>query len=263
MATRQIRFSCAGGQGGISAALAVVTGALESGCFDASFKGTYSSRVIGGPTLGDVLINMEKKINYPCTIMGEVEFMISTANNSFQQYKDGIKIGGLAVIDPNLVYPNENDRKIIRFIEIPVIQIAVNEVGVVKTQSAIALGIAVKIINLLMNIKIDEEKALQSLIGTVRKPSQKVIDANKKAFLFGLKYAEEEYENLLEEEATILFVAMKIIGFAVESEVVEEEDAFEAFNIILKHILPKEKEQKEETKTVWEKIAEGLIEAAK
>jgi 2-oxoglutarate ferredoxin oxidoreductase subunit gamma len=203
MTTRQIRFSCAGGQGGISAALAVVKSALESGCFDASFKGTYSSRVIGGPTLGDVLINMDKKINYPCTIMGEVEFMISTANNSFQQYKDGIKIGGLAVIDPNLVYPNENDRKIIRFIEIPIIQIAVNEVGNKKTQSAIALAVAVKIIALMMEINIDEETAFNALIETVRKPSQKVIDANKKAFTLGLKYAEEGYNELLEFEATI------------------------------------------------------------
>jgi len=200
MTTRQIRVTGAGGQGGISAALALVHSALNSGCFDASFKGTYSSRVIGGPTLGDVLISTEKKINYPCTIMGEVEFMISTANNSFQQYKDGIKNGGLSVIDPNLVYPSDNDRKLIRFIEIPIIQIAANEVGILKTQSAVVLGIAVKIISLLMDIEIDEEIALQSLIGTVRKPSQKVIDANKKAFTLGLKYAEEGYVKLLEKE---------------------------------------------------------------
>lgn len=196
MTTRQIRFICKGGQGGISAAESLAHGALESDFFVA-LKGTYSSRVIGGPTLGDVLINTKKEINYPCTIAGEVEFIIATADNSFQQYKDGTKIGGLAVIDPNFVFPTENDRNIYRFIEIPIIDIAINEVGIEKTQSAIVLGIAVRIIKLLMNLEIDEDVAINALISSLRKPSQKVKDANKKAFSLGLEYAEEGYLKLL------------------------------------------------------------------
>lgn len=199
MTTRQIRFVCKGGQGGISAAEALAETFLESDFFVA-FKGTYSSRVVGGPTLGDVLVNTEKEINYPCTIKGEVEFMIATADNSFQQYKDGMKSRGLAVIDPNLVNLTESDRKIFRVIEIPIIQIAIEEVGVEKTQSAVALGIAVRIIKRLMNLEIDEEVAITALISSLRKPSEKVKEANRKAFAFGLKYAEEGYNELLEKE---------------------------------------------------------------
>jgi 2-oxoglutarate ferredoxin oxidoreductase subunit gamma len=200
MATRQIRFTGAGGQGALLAGLALALAALESGYY-ATFKGTYSSQVIGGPTLGEVLIDPAKKITYPCTIRGEVEFTLSTANNSFQLYKDGMKNGALAVIDSNLVRPTADDRKILRFIEIPIIQIATDEVGVLKTQSAIALAISVKIIGLLMKLKIDEDVALQSLLSQLTKVSPKVREANKRAFALGLKYAEDAYIKLLNEEA--------------------------------------------------------------
>ncbi len=55
--------------------------------------------------------------------------------------KDGVKEGGIIVVDPDLVKPSDEDRKKWTIYEIPLIQIAKREVGNVVTQSVVALGI--------------------------------------------------------------------------------------------------------------------------
>ena len=183
----QIRITGAGGQGVLLAGEALQEAATK--CGHANQKGTYTSQVRGGPTLVDILISGSKEeIFYPYTIAGEISFMLSTANNSFNIYKDAINPGSIIVIDPNLVHPTADDRKMWRIVEIPIVEIAKHEVGVLATQSTLALAIVVSITKC-----VSPEVALEAMLSKI---PEKVWEINRKAFNLGTKYAEAALSKL-------------------------------------------------------------------
>ncbi|HHH72788.1 MAG TPA: 2-oxoglutarate:acceptor oxidoreductase, partial [Sulfuricurvum sp.] len=123
------------------------------------------------------------EIFYPYANDGEIDFMLSVAQVSYDLFKNGVSEGGTIVVDPNLVHPTDDDRKKWRIIEIPIITIAKEEVGNVITQSVVALAIA----NTLENA-IDKQTLIDTMLSKV---PPKVHDANLKAYELGEKYAKE------------------------------------------------------------------------
>ena len=178
---RQLRFVGVGGQGVILAGEILAVAKIKEGGYGVKAS-TYTSQVRGGPTKVDILLD-ESEILFPYANEGEIEFMIATAQVSFNQFKDGVKPGGIIVVEPNLVKPTEEDRKKWKIIEIPLITIAKEEVGNVITQSVVALAIA----NTYMNA-IEKETLIETMLSKV---PAKVHDVNKKAYELGEKYAME------------------------------------------------------------------------
>ena len=74
-------------------------------------------------------IFLKYAILYPYANEGEIEFMLATAQKSYDAFKDGVKDGGIIVIEPNLVKPSEEDKKRWKIYEIPIISIAKDEIG--------------------------------------------------------------------------------------------------------------------------------------
>jgi 2-oxoglutarate ferredoxin oxidoreductase subunit gamma len=143
---------------------------------------TYTSQVRGGATVVDITLD-DNEIRYPYANEGEIDFMLSVANVSYNQFKNGVKPGGIIVVDPNLVHPTDEDRKKWVIHEIPIITIAKEEVGNVITQSVVALGITNTMTEVLPE---------QSLIDVMlSKVPPKVHEANKTAYALGKKYALE------------------------------------------------------------------------
>ena len=177
----QIRFTGVGGQGVLLAGEIFGAAKVKSGGYGIK-SATYTSQVRGGPTVVDILLD-DEEILYPYANEGEIEFMLSTANVSYQQFKNGVKEGGTIVIEPNLVQPSEEDRKKWKIYEIPIITIAKEEVGNVITQSVVALAIA----NTMMNA-IDKDTLIATMLSKVPK---KVHEVNKVAYELGEKYAKE------------------------------------------------------------------------
>jgi len=136
--------------------------------------------VRGGPTVVDILLD-DKEILFPYAIDGEIEFMLSVAQISYDQFKNGVKEGGIIVVDPDLVHPTDEDRAKWKIYEIPIIRIAKYEVGNVVTQSVVALAIAVE-----MTKVMDADKVLEAM---KKKVPPKVLDANIKAWELGTEYA--------------------------------------------------------------------------
>ncbi|MBK1971720.1 2-oxoacid:acceptor oxidoreductase family protein [Campylobacter sp. TTU-622] len=175
----QLRFGGEGGQGVITAGEILAKAAIKKGLY--AFKAsTYTSQVRGGPTKVDVIID-ESEILFPYAIEGEIDFMLSTANKGYKGFKDGVKDNGIIVIEPNLVYPEEQDYKKWQIFKIPIISIAKDEVGNVATQSVIALAIAAYMskcidLNILREIMLEMVPA-------------KTKEANAKAFDLGIEYA--------------------------------------------------------------------------
>ena len=177
----QLRFGGEGGQGVITAGEILAEAAIEEG--RSAFKcSTYTSQVRGGPTKVDIIID-DKEILFPYATEGEVDFMLSTADKGYREFNEGVKEGGIIVIDPNLVHPKEEDYKRWKIYKIPIITIAKDEVGNVATQSVIALAIAAY-----MSKCIDLDHLKTTMLESV---PPKTKDANAKAFDLGIKYAKE------------------------------------------------------------------------
>jgi len=178
---RQLRFVGVGGQGVILAGEILAEAKIQAGGYGVKAS-TYTSQVRGGPTKVDILLD-DTEILYPYANEGEVEFMIATAQVSYDQFKSGVKEGGIIVIEPNLVHSTDEDRKKWRIIEIPIITIAKEEVGNVITQSVVALAITVEMTKVL-----DSDLVTKVMLSKV---PPKVHEANKLAFKLGTKYAKE------------------------------------------------------------------------
>ena len=179
---RQLRFVGVGGQGVILAGEILAVAKIKEGGYGVKAS-TYTSQVRGGATKVDILLD-ETEILFPYANEGEIEFMIATAQVSFNQFKSGVKEGGIIVVEPNLVKPTDEDRKKWKIIEIPLITIAKEEVGNVITQSILALAIA----NYFTGETIPKEVLRTTMLSKI--PS-KLHDMNNKAYDLGYKYAKE------------------------------------------------------------------------
>jgi len=177
---KQLRFTGVGGQGVLLAGEILARAYVKAGKYGVQV-GTYTSQVRGGPTKVDIILD-DKAILYPYAVEGEIDFMLSVADKSYNLFKNGVKEGGIIVYEPNLVYPTDDDKAKWKMFPIEVITIAKEKVGNVITQSVVALAIATKMLDL------DKELVFQAMIETV---PAKAVEINKKAFELGYKEAEE------------------------------------------------------------------------
>ena len=180
----QLRFTGVGGQGVLLAGEILAAAKISDGGYGVK-AATYTSQVRGGPTVVDILLD-DKEILFPYAIDGEIEFMLSVAQISYDQFKNGVKEGGVIVVDPDLVHPTDEDRKRWKIYEIPIISIAKHEVGNVVTQSVVALAIAMEFTKVM-----DIDKVFETMKSKV---PPKVLEANLKAWELGIKYAKEALE---------------------------------------------------------------------
>ena len=181
MSRKQLRFTGVGGQGVLLAGEILAEAQIRNKGYGVK-AATYTSQVRGGPTKVDILLD-ENEILYPYANEGEVDFMLSTAQVSYDQFKSGLKEGATIVIEPNLVTPSAEDKKKFKIYPIPIITIAKEEVGNVVTQSVVALAITVALTKC-----VDRNLVYETMISKV---PAKVVDLNKKAFELGEKYAKE------------------------------------------------------------------------
>ena len=174
-----MRFTGVGGQGVLLAGEIFAAAKIKEGGYGIK-TATYTSQVRGGATVVDIQLD-DNEIFYPYAIDGEIDFMLSVADVSYQQFKGGVREGGTIVIEPNLVHPTDEDRKKWNIVEIAIITIAKEEVGNVITQSVVALAIANTYTKAL-----DEKLLVDTMLSKV---PAKVHDVNKVAYELGKKYA--------------------------------------------------------------------------
>ena len=181
----QLRFVGVGGQGVRLAGEILSAAKIKAGGYGVKAS-TYTSQVRGGPTKVDIILD-EKEILYPYANEGEIDFMLATAQISYNAFKSGVKEGGAIVVEPNLVKVSDEDKKRWKIYEIPIISIAKDEVGNVITQSVVALAVAVQ-----MSGCLDTELVKRVMLSKVPK---KVYAENEKAYELGIKYAKICIEN--------------------------------------------------------------------
>jgi 2-oxoglutarate ferredoxin oxidoreductase subunit gamma len=180
-----MRFTGVGGQGVLLAGEIFASAKIAQGGYGMK-TATYTSQVRGGATVVDIQLD-DQEIWYPYAIDGQIDFMLSVADVSYQQFKHGVREGGTIVIEPNLVYPTKEDLQKWNIVEIPIITIAKEEVKLVLTQSVIALAIA----NVYTKA-IDEKLLVDTMLSKV---PERFHTPNKLAYELGVKYAKESMFN--------------------------------------------------------------------
>ncbi|WP_321778333.1 2-oxoacid:acceptor oxidoreductase family protein [Sulfurimonas sp.] len=181
MSRTLMRFTGVGGQGVLLAGEIFAAAKIKTGGHGLK-TATYTSQVRGGPTVVDIQLD-DEEIYYPYANEGDIGFMLSVAQVSYNSFKNGVKPGGTIVVDPNLVKPTDEDRKTWKIHEIPIITIAKEEVGNVITQSVVALAIA----NTMMDA-LDKKVLIDTMLSKV---PAKVHEVNKKAYELGESYAKK------------------------------------------------------------------------
>lgn len=175
----ELRFTGVGGQGVLLAGEILAEAKIKDRGYGVK-AATYTSQVRGGPTKVDILLD-DNEILYPYAT--NIDFMLSTAQISYDQFKVDLKDNAIVVVESNLVTPTEEDRKKYQIYSIPIISIAKDEVGNVVTQSVVALAITITLTKC-----ISRDIVFETMLSKVPK---KVADVNKKAFELGEKYAKE------------------------------------------------------------------------
>ncbi|NLK67185.1 MAG: 2-oxoglutarate:acceptor oxidoreductase [Campylobacteraceae bacterium] len=173
----EIRFVGVGGQGAILASEILCVAKVRAGGHGMK-AATYSSQVRGGSTKVDVILS-DEEIIYPYADDGNIDLMVAVANVSYQNFKAGIKKGGVIVADPNLLNISDEDREKYQIYEVPIISLAKNEVGDIVTQSTLALGIVVALTGV-----VDKELAKEVMLEFVPQKSKWL---NLRAYELGVK----------------------------------------------------------------------------
>ena len=97
-----MRFTGVGGQGVLLAGEIFAAAKIKDGGFGLK-TATYTSQVRGGPTVVDITLQ-DDEILYPYANDGEIDFMLSVAQISYNQFKGGVK-EGVAVANFRNLYP--------------------------------------------------------------------------------------------------------------------------------------------------------------
>lgn len=184
----ELRFSGVGGQGVILAGAILAEAAV---LFDKKYaiqSPTYTAQVRGGATKVDVVISPEK-IMYPQT--KAINFFMALAQRSYTQYYGGnnpnnrffrdLAKDAIILTDSNLVTDlNDPPHKIIG---IPIIDLALKEMGRTIYSNVIGLGIVVGLISVVSK---------EALIAAVKRRAPRgTEEMNLKALKIGFKFAKE------------------------------------------------------------------------
>lgn len=175
----ELRFTGVGGQGVLLAGEILAEAKIRDNGYGVK-AATYTSQVRGGPTKVDILLD-DNEILYPYA--QHIDFMLSTAQVSYNQFKVDLKESAIVIAESNLVKPSDEDYKKYKIYSIPIITIAKDEVGNPVTQSVVALGITVALTNC-----VNRDIVYETMLSKV---PAKVADVNKKAFELGERYALE------------------------------------------------------------------------
>ena len=173
----QLRFTGVGGQGVLLAGEILAEAKIKDKGFGVK-AATYTSQVRGGPTKVDILLDNDE-ILYPYA--QKIDFMLSTAQISYNQFKVDLKDGAIVVVESNLVRPSDEDLQKYQIYSIPIISIAKDEVGNQVTQSVVALAITVALTKC-----VNRDIVYETMLSKV---PAKVAEVNKKAYELGEKYA--------------------------------------------------------------------------
>jgi len=172
-----LQFCGFGGQGLVLSAAVLGTGAVGAGMYAVQTQ-SYGSEARGGECQAELILSREP-ISSPT--VAEVDVLIAMSQTALAKYLLRLRAGGVLVIDPMFVERPQRDD--IQVIEVPVTQIAADEIGQQITANMLMLGFLAEATSL-----ISEEELAKAIERAV--PSR-FLAANLKAAERGKRLAVE------------------------------------------------------------------------
>ncbi|GBD94051.1 2-oxoglutarate ferredoxin oxidoreductase subunit gamma [bacterium BMS3Abin05] len=196
----ELRFSGVGGQGAILAGAILAEAAVY---FDGKYalqSPTYTAQVRGGATKVDVIISSDPII-FPQT--SEINFYLAFAQRAYDRFYGGNNPGNrffrdmtedaIVLVDSDLV-TNFNDPPH-RVIKLPILQLALKELGRTVFSNVLALGIVTGI------TKVVSDEAIVNAVK--RRAPRGTEEMNLKALNIGFNFAKKYMEQKSIDPVTV------------------------------------------------------------
>ena len=174
----EIRFSGAGGQGLITAGIILAEAASIIDGKHAVQSQSYGPEARGGASKSEVIIS-DEPIDYPKATV--VDACLAMTQEATDKYANGIKDGGLLLIDSDFVktVPEGN----FRVVKIPIMRTAKEEVGREIVANVVALGAMIALTDV-----VSRETGEKAVLAKV---PEAFLDLNKKAYSIGFDKVKE------------------------------------------------------------------------
>ena len=174
----EIRLSGEGGQGLVLAGKVLAEAAAIYDDKNATQSQSYGPEARGGASRSEVIIS-DEDIDYPKAT--NIDLLLALTQESCNRYVEDLKPNGILIVDSGSV--KELPKGDYKVYALPIIKTAVEKVGRALVANIVALGIIVKLANI-----ISLEAVEQAIIARVPKGTEKL---NKSAFQAGLELAEQ------------------------------------------------------------------------
>ncbi len=174
----EIRFSGAGGQGLITAGIILAEAASIIDGKHAVQSQSYGPEARGGASKSEVIIS-DEPIDYPKATI--VDACLAMTQEATDKYANGIKDGGLLLIDSDFVKQvPEGNFKVVR---IPIMRTAKEDIGREIVANVVALGAMIALTDV-----VSRESGEKAVLAKV---PEAFIDLNKKAYSVGFEKVQE------------------------------------------------------------------------
>ncbi|MCK4637007.1 MAG: 2-oxoacid:acceptor oxidoreductase family protein [Methanomicrobia archaeon] len=170
-----IRFCGFGGQGIILSSVVFGTAAVEYGNKYGVQTQSYGSEARGGECESELILSNEQ-INSP--IADKADILVAMSQQAYNKYIDTLKIGGLLIIDPDMV-TTLNERKDVDLTKVPATKTAFEKIKSKITANMIMLGFLQNFTGLI------SEESLKHVIQDL--VSEKFLEVDLKAVDEGIK----------------------------------------------------------------------------
>jgi len=174
----EIRFSGAGGQGLITAGIILAEAASIIEGRNAVQSQSYGPEARGGASKSEVIIS-DSPIDYPKATI--VDACLAMTQEAADKYANGIKPGGLLLIDADFVSrAPEGDFKVLR---LPIMRTAKEDIGREIVANVVALGAVIGLTGV-----VSKDAGEQAVL---RKVPEAFKELNKKAYSLGYEKGKE------------------------------------------------------------------------
>lgn len=174
----EIRFSGAGGQGLITAGIILAEAAAIIEKRHAAQSQSYGPEARGGASKSEVIIS-DSPIDYPKATI--VDACLAMTQESADKYANGIKQGGILLLDADFVKKDpQGDFKLYKM---PIMRMAKEDLGREIVANVVALGAMVALTGV-----VSREAGEKAVLAKV---PEAFVELNKKAYALGFEKGKE------------------------------------------------------------------------
>lgn len=171
----EVRLSGSGGQGLLLAGIILAESAINDGK-NAVQTQSYGPEARGGASKSEVIIS-DMDIDFPK--VRNCDILLSLTQKSYDQYNEGLKDGGILIIDSSVTIGEGHDMH--QVFSVPILETAIHTLNKPMVTNIVALGAIVAITKI-----VSSESLEQAVLSRVPKGTEEL---NKKALALGYEIA--------------------------------------------------------------------------